>query len=780
MQNAFQLTIVLFILLITFGLTAAPVSANSSYFTETDRSANGTLTSGETDSIFIDGNRKPKNASLNITGHEQSISEEASGTTSGSFTVGGTKSPTSETLTADYSFDSGTQEISPMTDNYDSSELSGKLINGIDISANDPWTYNYGDAKVYVQVDGDPIYTGNVEGETSHTASFASTYVNNNVNIYMIADSGYFEGSIDYLIDNGASVTIDGQTYNFDNGGGFASISLSNGQSYSVSASGNSVSWDVSWTENYEPEDIVIETNTDSFSIPGSLGPTESINETVSLETGTEQISATYSGSTAPLSYDLKWTEVNLAPEGEPSINATSPINNSLITDEVQLNATISSPVINELGNITVDFYTSNDQKIGSASRTGNGTVSIIYTDPLAGQNGWYAQINGLGNATTETKYFETPSNLEIRSETDPSQLITTTNNTTVRFFAQSSDRVYTRQTQDGKAQMLGLPANEAFIAVVDAEGYRNRRVLINSLLQTQTAYLLENNKEIVEPAFRLTDFTNDYPTQDTVLLIERNFGNGWKNVEGDYFGGSNKVSAQLQYNTRYRLTVKNIETGDTYDLGSYTPTASNIIDLEVFNTGGETTITQAPSLDISPTQYRLSSADESEFTFDVAENDMNLESYTIRAIRDDGFVIDSTGGSSPGTDSLVLNTTKYEMREIRIEYTWKAGGTERTVNATTFLIARSFENEGAIVPVLMDVGESDPSTPPGPTQSMIALVGALAGTGFAARRLSSGAAGLVGLGVLGIATLIGFFATTWLFAAAITWLVLSGLQKRV
>ena len=477
--------------------------------------------------------------------------------------------------------------------------------------------------------------------------------------------------------------------------------------------------------------------------------------------------------------------DITLAETSSPTFSNASPVDDAMVSEApAKLEVGVRHPDFE--ANETVDLqFNVNDEPVGTKTASSNGTYSVTTSDVLSGTNNWSVEASDTHGSSAsldaDNITFRVPANLSVYDEQAPESKITTNGTAEVLFFPSEGEERYSRTIENGTVSMQGIPADTSFVAVVSLEDYRDRRIYVESIFEQQRMYALKNNAEIVEPAFRITDFTNDYPTRDTVIKIKRNFGDGWTTVEGDYFGGSNQVGAQLEYNSRYRIVIENIETGQSRNLGAYTPTASNVIDLEVFATDEAVEQTVAPNVDVTPGLTRIPSRDAMEMSFNVSEGDMDLEAYEIRVQNGSGAVIETLEGTGPGDRSIAVNTTAHEGGQVEVVFNWTAAdGTTQERTAALFDVARGFDNDGALIPALLSVGDSPAGTPPGPTQGMLALVSALAATGFAARRLSSGAAGLVGLGVLGIATLVGFFATTWLFAAAITWVVLSGLQKRV
>jgi len=156
-----------------------------------------------------------------------------------------------------------------------------------------------------------------------------------------------------------------------------------------------------------------------------------------------------------------------------------------------------------------------------------------------------------------------------------------------VQFFG-SDGAVERRTTTDGKIDMTGLPADERFSVSVDAGGqYVQRQILIPSLLDQQTAYLLPQDVSIdtVEPRFIIEDPSNQFDTERSEIVLERpiNEGNGTQfvAVAGDRVG-LNGFDTILERDQRYRVTVRDPQSGAQRELGEFTPTQSEQVKLTV------------------------------------------------------------------------------------------------------------------------------------------------------------------------------------------------------
>jgi|GEM_PF-5340216 len=250
--------------------------------------------------------------------------------------------------------------------------------------------------------------------------------------------------------------------------------------------------------------------------------------------------------------------------------------------DSVRVNVSDADFSFAQNDAVTVTATDSDGSEVGSQTVTSNGTVSFNY-DSSAGSNEitWTA-TDSYGHSDTLTQTFTTPSVLYIRPESDPDALVDGSNvSIEVRFY--TGDAIYTRMTSDGTVSLAGLPAGERFAVVLSAEGYYRRRLIIDSLYQQQTAYMLNDSMTAAEKQFVLNDVGGNYPAESTRLYIQRSINNstGYQTVAADYFGATSSFSTFLQTDQRYRLVIEN-DRGDRRVLGSYTPIAAGVERLKI------------------------------------------------------------------------------------------------------------------------------------------------------------------------------------------------------
>jgi hypothetical protein len=222
-----------------------------------------------------------------------------------------------------------------------------------------------------------------------------------------------------------------------------------------------------------------------------------------------------------------------------------------------------------------VSAVNSNNQIVAATTSTSDGTATLHF------EPGEY-----------EVRLQRGPSTLEVR-DLQTRELITETANGTainaeVQFFG-AENTVTTRNTTDGTIDMTGLPADERFSLSIDAgDGYYQREIIMPSLVEQRTAYLLnasDPDTDVVRPRFTLEDPSNQFNPQESEIVFERpleiNGSTEYVAVTGDRIG-LNGFDAILEEGQRYRVTVRDPESGAERRLGEFTATASESVTLTV------------------------------------------------------------------------------------------------------------------------------------------------------------------------------------------------------
>lgn len=243
---------------------------------------------------------------------------------------------------------------------------------------------------------------------------------------------------------------------------------------------------------------------------------------------------------------------------------------------------------------VDVEFRDGDDELIHEETIIEADRVVAHPDSTLTGENEWYVAATDAygGQTVSETFTFEAPDEIEIRDEQTQELIAGDDANVEVRFFVEeggeiSEDEVITRETGDGTVDMGNLPANQEFVVLASAEGYEDRRIIVENIYRQNAIYLLDEDADSVLNEFVLEDRTGDFDSSETRMYIERPLPAGddeeYQIIAGDYFGAHGQFTAILERGERYRLTVENTD-GDSRVLGSHTPETDDILPLEVGN----------------------------------------------------------------------------------------------------------------------------------------------------------------------------------------------------
>jgi len=189
---------------------------------------------------------------------------------------------------------------------------------------------------------------------------------------------------------------------------------------------------------------------------------------------------------------------------------------------------------------------------------------------------------------TYDIRLQEAPEDLEIRDITTGELVQNSTDpvNVEVEFYGDDGD-VQIRNTTTGVIDMSGLPVDQRFSVTVDAPNYVERQTIVPSLVKQGTAWILPQNASIetVEPRFVIEDPSNQFSSDDTEVIIQRpitiNNTTTFEPVAGDRVG-INGFDTILERDQRYRVIVRDPDSGAERQLGAFTPTQSEQVTLEV------------------------------------------------------------------------------------------------------------------------------------------------------------------------------------------------------
>ena len=183
-----------------------------------------------------------------------------------------------------------------------------------------------------------------------------------------------------------------------------------------------------------------------------------------------------------------------------------------------------------------------------------------------------------LNAGTREIELQTVPSELQVRNEADPDQLIEEDAELRFRAFFDGEDgeeQVIEREVTDGTVDLDGLPADQQIIVTVREENadFVFRRILIDNIVQTSEIYLLPTSEPSAEVQFRVEDQTGRFAPDETRLIvekpIERDGDTDYRIISGDRLSAGGEFPTILEDSERYRLRVEN-DAGEQRVLGSY------------------------------------------------------------------------------------------------------------------------------------------------------------------------------------------------------------------
>lgn len=474
-----------------------------------------------------------------------------------------------------------------------------------------------------------------------------------------------------------------------------------------------------------------------------------------------------------------------------PSASNVEPADGSKVTNQtVSFGVDVSDPTFSTAqgDNVTASLII-DGSKVDSKTISSNQTVTIDHSFTTGGNHTYYWRLEDSydGVTTTQNRTLTTPEELRIYNESAHSELVDNVS-VTVRFLFQGDreDLVVTRNVTNGVVNFTDLPNDVPFVVSADADGYRPRRIYVDSLYRTQNVYLLPDSAEYVSPAFDLKDYTGRFPESSTVLIIKRPINESWQRVQADYFGATDTVKAQLKYNTRHRLYLHNTETGERRFLGKYTPLESGPKTLKVTSDGTILLDRKVAIVQISPSVKTLAGVDGTNVTVSLDNQSNELESWevTVNYLKNgtsQQLAYYNKSGPSGGTVSPTLDLGNRSGGEVQVVVNYTVSGGLLNQETSTFRVAVDYDNEHSLLAILFNgLPKLIPSQNYGMFTTLLSvLVTAFVTTASAARmQLPTEGVGLVAVGTISFFSIIGFVSYTIVFVGGISWLSFAALRR--
>jgi len=416
-----------------------------------------------------------------------------------------------------------------------------------------------------------------------------------------------------------------------------------------------------------------------------------------------------------------------------------------------------------------------------TVSLDGLDQVNIAAVDVATGEPLDTSDAQGDGSATfelpsgsREIRLEPTPSELEVRDE-QTQELLTEIDDMTIEFYesGENPDNIESVEVVNGTADMEGLDVTTSFIAVAEAEGYANRRIFIDSFFETQEIYLLDMSADSVTAEYELEDFSGDFPQAQTVMVIERNIGGEWTPIQGDFFGSTGKFEANLLRDTRHRMRVVNVQTGDERVIGAFTPQQNAVETVTILPDGSITVDQGFDRIHAQPAIGSIAAAEDAEFGVDIQEGETPIESWDIEITlhsNGDETTLATRSGSGASLETFALDLTDADGGTVIATVDYETPTESGTVRLSRS-VREHFAGADGLIGGLVTIGDGlgvsgdDPSS-----ASMMAslLISLLITAGVARVSTSADVMGLTALlSVTGFA-ILGWVPFSLLFAASV------------
>jgi hypothetical protein len=285
------------------------------------------------------------------------------------------------------------------------------------------------------------------------------------------------------------------------------------------------------------------------------------------------------------------WVELNNTVDGVRPVEIAGDADQITIRD-VNLSRDVQNTDVvwdsNNQGSIRFNTSLAADTTVLAVDK---GTDTVVSSTTVTESGG--ATFDSVPSGTYDIDFRRGPSALRIFNESSPNDLISGNATLRIRFFVAGSEEVIERTATNGTISLGGLPADEEIIVTVDDEGsnYTYRRVILESLYQQQSVYLLPNSLDNVGVTFQLDDKTGSYSPQQSRLYVEKPVEKDYDSdgtnetryvtIVGDRFGADGRFPAVLEPNQRYRLRVEN-QDGNSRVLGAYSASTGGVIQVPI------------------------------------------------------------------------------------------------------------------------------------------------------------------------------------------------------
>jgi len=407
---------------------------------------------------------------------------------------------------------------------------------------------------------------------------------------------------------------------------------------------------------------------------------------------------------------------------------------------------------------------------------TGFSPIGIAAVDADTGEPLDDVAVGSDGTATFDlpagqrTVRLETaPSDLQVRNEANPNELIDGNVSLRARLFA-NDDVVIERQVVNGKVSLDGVPLDEELVITVKEANadFTYRRILIDSAIETSEIYLLPTTEPSAEVRYQLQDDTGRFDSDETRLFVEkpitRDFnGDGtntteYRTISGDRVGADGEFPTILVDSERYRLRVEN-DAGEQRVLGSYTVQGARISPIPIGEVEFTADVSKGAAMQASLRGAPDGASHNHEIRLVYVDGDAKTDSIDIAVENSSGGAIrpsttEQISGSEAYVETYPIEDTSFDPEQdtatVTVESFDDGGGDDGSLGTTQRIKIDTYSETVGDVPEIFDNApvDSDLLELAG-LVSIVAVIGLLV-------IVNPSLAALVGTGYAGLLVLVG------------------------
>lgn len=371
-----------------------------------------------------------------------------------------------------------------------------------------------------------------------------------------------------------------------------------------------------------------------------------------------------------------------------------------------------------------------------------------VLDDDTVGTTGDSATLS-LPGGTRQIELKTVPSELQVRNEAKPDELIDENVELRARFFA--DDTVVERNVTDGTVSLDGLPADQEIVVTVKEANanFTYRRILIENIVETSEIYLLPTTEPSAEIRFQLNDQTGRFDADSTKLFVEkpitRNGSTTYRTISGDRIGADGEFPTILIDAERYRIRVQN-SAGEKRVLGAYTVQGAEVAPLTIGEVRFEADADSGPAMQASLREAPDGATHNHEARIVYVDPEGETDSIEVSISNETGAPIRPTT-----TETLGGSTDAYvETYPLNATFDPEEDTATVTVTATRGVETETFER------VIGDVPDVFPGAPI--DQRVLELMGFVSILGLVGLLVivNPPLAAIVGAGYAGLLSLVG------------------------